>query len=155
MVHDPAGIRAERVLLVGMGKAAETGARELRQAAEAAAGAARGGQCPLPWTSRSWTAGTGRMDTRRMARHVVEAMDAVLYRYNGNPERKEEGAGAQVRRHRGGQGGTQCREARRARGRGHRARGDPGPGNSATFPATSARRPTWPGGRGRCRNPFP
>ncbi len=80
MVHDPAGIRAERVLLVGMGKAAETGARELRQAAEAAAGAARAANVrslDIALMDRRH----GRMDTRRMARHVVEAMDAVLYRY--------------------------------------------------------------------------
>ena len=77
LVHDPAGIRAERVLLVGMGKAAETGARELRQAAEAAAGAARAANVrslDIALMDRRH----GRMNTRRMARHVVEAMDAVL-----------------------------------------------------------------------------
>ena len=80
MVHDPAGVRAERVLLVGMGKAAIAGARQLRQAAEAAARAARTANVrslDIALFDRSH----GNLDTRRMVRHVVEAVDAVLYRY--------------------------------------------------------------------------
>ena len=80
MVHDPAGVRAERVLLVGMGKANAAGARQLRQAAEAAARAARTANVrslDIALFDRSH----GNLDTRRMVRHVVEAVDAVLYRY--------------------------------------------------------------------------
>ncbi len=81
MVYDPEGIRAERVLLVGMGQLADADAEALRKAAATAARIAKGAgirALDIALFDRRH----GRLDTRRMVRHVVEAVDGALYKYS-------------------------------------------------------------------------
>ena len=81
MVYDPANIRAERVLMVGLGNMREVDAVVLRKAAVAVAKATNGAgirSMDIALFDRAH----GGMDTRRMVRHVVEAVDAALYLYD-------------------------------------------------------------------------
>ncbi len=80
MMYDPPGVRAERILLVGLGKQSEVDATVLRKAAAAVARVAEAASLrsiDIALFDRRH----GRLDTRRMVRHVVEAVDAALYRY--------------------------------------------------------------------------
>ena len=81
MVYDPKDIRAERVMLVGLGKMRDVDAAALRKAATAAArvaSTARLRSLDFAIFDRQH----GGMGVRRMARHVVEAVDAASYRYH-------------------------------------------------------------------------
>jgi len=75
------GIRAERLMLVGLGKEDAVDAKSLRKAAASAATVAKGlgvRSMDLSLLDKKY----GRMDIQRMARHLVEAIDHGLYRYD-------------------------------------------------------------------------
>jgi len=81
MLYDIAGLRAERVMLVGLGNEGKVNAGSLRSAATAAANLAnKSGIRALDISL--FDKNYSRMDVARMARHIVEAISVALYRYD-------------------------------------------------------------------------
>ncbi len=80
MVYDLAGLRAQRVLLVGLGQPGQVGATELRKAAQAAAGAAKAARVAA-LDIALFESQAGELGTTRSVRHVLESVDAACYQY--------------------------------------------------------------------------
>ncbi|MGI9316603.1 MAG: leucyl aminopeptidase, partial [bacterium] len=81
MLYDLSGIRAERLLLVGLGEDGEIDATALRQAAASAATLANKQRIRSIDLALFDKKPRG-MDIGRMVRHVVEAVDYALYKYD-------------------------------------------------------------------------
>ena len=91
MLYDMTGIRAERLMLVGLGMEKSVDAIALRRAAVSAAALANKqgiNSIDLAIIDKNH----GRMGVDRMVRHVVEAIDHALYKYDqtksGNKKRQ-------------------------------------------------------------------
>jgi len=81
VLYKMAGIAAERLILVGLGKESSVDAKALRKAAASAASTAKSLGVPSMDVSLL-DKHYGRMDIQRMARNLVEAVDHALYHYD-------------------------------------------------------------------------
>lgn len=81
MLYEVKGLRAERVLLVGLGQENKVNADSLRKAASAAAKLANSKgirSLDISLLDKNY----GRMDVTRMTRNVVEAISVAMYKYD-------------------------------------------------------------------------
>lgn len=81
MLYDPEGLRAQRILLVGLGERGKVDATVLRKAAAAVARQADRNKIAaldIALLDHKY----GEKDLSRVARNIVEAVDAAMYKYD-------------------------------------------------------------------------